>query len=71
MTNSINKLITQFLRRRKKFTGPELSSFVISKNPTVKEDSVTRVLRTMRTEGLVNYQVLNKNESLYKVLQVR
>jgi len=47
------------------FRGNELTDYVFSREPIAFE-SPMRILRNLKTDGLLNYEVVNRAQSLYK-----
>jgi hypothetical protein len=48
------------------FHAEELRDYVIAQMPEVAPDSPGRILRLLRQEGLLNYVVVNRRQSLYQ-----
>ena len=70
VSQCIASAILSFWQHRgygREFTMGELQTFV---NSRVKcsPDSPSRILRALRLEGRVNYSVVNRAKSLYKIL---
>lgn len=51
------------------FHMEDLLKYVLAKEP-VAPDSPGRVLRNMRQRGLLDYEVINRRDSLYKLIGV-
>lgn len=75
VTGAIGKAIIGFLRARlnngmTEFHADELRQWVRAALPTAPA-SADRVLRDLRSAGIVNYQVVNRRASLYRILNVQ
>ena len=65
----ISKLICEFcdakLSTDPNFHMEELLRFVKEREPSVAPDSPGRILRQLRQQGVVNYEAVNRRDSLY------
>lgn len=52
------------------FTGPELHRVIKRQVHDLAPDSPGRIMRLLRAEGLINYKVVSRKDSLYEVLEV-
>ena len=48
------------------FHVEELRQYVLDEYPTIAPDSPGRILRQMRQDGVLNYVVINRRQSLYQ-----
>ena len=48
------------------FHAEELRDYVIARVPETAPDSPGRILRELRLQGLLNYVVINRRQSLYQ-----
>ena len=74
-TPTIAKLVERFIRMREKageleFHADDLRSYVDSKLANKTPASPDRILRDLRADSKINYIVLNRRESLYKIVPV-
>lgn len=72
---SIGAIVTEFCRERLRSSEPEfhmaeLTSYVLARSMRAPA-SPDRILRQLRTEGAVKYEVVNRSQSLYRVTDVR
>jgi hypothetical protein len=70
---NLNQAIVEFWAKRvaaeePRFTSTELRQHVQHYNYGTAPASADRVLRMLRTKGLVNYAVINRGKSLYLAL---
>ena len=69
VSDAISDTILEFercLAPRRTFQVEELRRFVTDRFPTIAPDSPGRILRAMRTKGLLDYRILNRRASLYQ-----
>ena len=71
----ISHLIVEFCREVARRESPrfhleELFSFVRMR-AAISPDSASRILRALRRDGVIDYQLVSRRESLYAVLAVR
>jgi hypothetical protein len=72
---SIGEIVTEFCRARLEsgkveFRISELTSYVLERS-TRAPSSPDRILRQLRLDGVVEYEVLNRSQSLYRVMEVK
>lgn len=68
----IHLAILGFFHRRRPgdvFTAPELHRVIREKHPSLAPDSPGRIMRLLRAEGLINYRVVSRKDSLYEILR--
>ena len=53
------------------FSANDLYRFVDAKAGPVAPDTPARVMRLMRQDGMLDYEVINRAKSLYRILGVR
>jgi hypothetical protein len=66
VTSRIGQAILEFCYPGRQFHADELREFV-SKRCSVAPGSADRVLRDLRKRRLVNYKVISRKQSLYRV----
>lgn len=71
----IGSLILEFCRHRTGFHMEDLRQFVEKKMSDglflcIAPDSPGRILRQLRQQGLLNYKVVSRRRSLYRVVSV-
>ena len=68
VTAKIGDAILRFCRSRlgETFRMEELVRFVRAET-TIAPDSPSRILRQLRSQGLIGYEVLSRKDSLYRV----
>ena len=74
VTGKLSGAIVEFfdgLEVGEEFHGPQLTKFVESKIAASVPDSATRVMRNLRLCGQINYENVNRTQSLYRKLEVR
>jgi hypothetical protein len=49
------------------FIMSELTAHVMNRVPSTAPDSPSRILRLMRAEGKLSYEVVNRSQSLYRL----
>ena len=73
VTSAISRAILAFCRVRLAtdplFHADDLRAFVLRAHPTAPA-SADRILRALRRAGLVSYHVVNRRQSLYRVVLV-
>lgn len=74
VTSAIGRAVLAFCRVRlahgePQFHADDLRSFVLRAHPTAPA-SADRILRALRRAGQVSYQVVNRRQSLYRVVSV-
>ena len=73
VTSAISRAILAFCRVRLAtdplFHADDLRAFVLRAHPTAPA-SADRILRALRRAGQVSYQVVNRRQSLYRVVRV-
>lgn len=68
---SIATLVYNFVTGSAQFTAQELREYVSYRTKSTKApSSPDRVMRDLRKEGKINYQVVNRTKSLYRTLPV-
>lgn len=74
MTARIGAVIVEFFNYRlgtvREFHAQDLRYFVIVRVPMCAPSSPTRIMQDMRLNGLINYQLLSRSKSYYRVLSV-
>ncbi len=68
--SAISMFVATHLALQKPFTADELREYVLSVEPDTAPASPDRILRLLRQQGRLNYQVLNRAASLYEALPV-
>lgn len=53
------------------FTADDLRRYVAIAVPGIAPDSPSRILRELRKQGRVDYEVVSRAQSLYRVVAVR
>lgn len=73
VTSAISRAILAFCRVRLAtdplFHADDLRAFVLRAHPTAPA-SADRILRALRRAGYLSYQVVNRRQSLYRVVSV-
>ena len=59
--------VLAFCRSRETFHMQELVAYVAARVPEIAPDSPSRILRDLKRNGLVNYRVVSRSQSLYQV----
>jgi hypothetical protein len=69
---NIESAIVGFCSRRigKTFRASDLAAWVIFIVPGTAPDSPSRVLRLLRADGVIEYEVVSRAGSLYRVVNV-
>ena len=68
----IGLLVLEFCRKHRTFRMENLRNFISSETSGhVAPASPDRILRQLRREGFLDYRVLSRKESLYRVEEVR
>ena len=70
VTSRIGQAILEFCSPGRQFHADELREFV-AERCSVAPGSADRVLRDLRKRRLINYKVLSRAQSLYRVDQVK
>lgn len=70
ITNRIGDAIIEFCCIRREFHADDLRAFVTERCGAVAPGSADRILRNLRSKGLLDY-VVCRSESLYTVVSVR
>jgi hypothetical protein len=63
--------IIRFCQEHKEFHADELRAAVTRATGSAAPASSDRILRLLRTKGIVSYVVVSRRESLYRVIGVR
>jgi ABC-type amino acid transport substrate-binding protein len=76
VTDNIAHHVVVFCRRRLRtvrgiFRASDLVAYVQSRSMFIAPDSPSRILRQLRLAGRVDYIVVNRAASLYRVVAVR
>jgi hypothetical protein len=68
VSSETEALILEFawLNKGQQFHAEELRQFVLSRRPNTAPDSPNRILRLLRQEGRLDYQVVSRRLSLYR-----
>jgi hypothetical protein len=69
VASKISEHILTFCAVNKQFRMDELVTYVQSQVSNVAPDSPSRILRYMRRDGLINYTVLSRKDSLYGIVE--
>lgn len=70
VSEKIAELVIKFFNNREggdQFTVNELTKYVMDKEP-VAPDSPARIMRLLRRKGVINYEVVSRSRSLYRVV---
>jgi hypothetical protein len=70
VSSKLSALILDFCDTHPVFRAPELHAFVASRIPSTAPASADRVLRELRKQKRVDYEVANRRGSLYHVISV-
>lgn len=62
--------IVRFCETHPTFHADELRRFVVQESGTAAPGSSDRILRQLRQQGVIDYVVTNRRESLYRVISV-
>jgi DNA-binding PadR family transcriptional regulator len=68
--STIQPLILEFCAGRREFHMTELADFVQRRAVFVAPDSASRILRKLRHEGLIQYTVVDRRASRYRIEEV-
>jgi hypothetical protein len=75
VTDNIGDIVWRFCHRRWyfgcSFVMADLVAHVTAMMPLIAPDSPSRILRELRKQGRVDYIVVNRAASLYRVVAVR
>lgn len=63
--------IIEFCQTHKRFHADELRKYVIAQTGISAPGSADRILRDLRSRGIIRYHVVNRRESLYEVDEVK
>ncbi len=71
----LQDVIIQFLKRKLKtikqeFHAGELCIYCLNKVNDIAPDSVSRVMRELRKRGIIDYEVIDRKNSLYLIIGV-
>ena len=69
VTSKIGRAIIDFCRPGREFRADELRNYV-SAHCKVAPASADRILRDLRAQKMLNYEILNRRQSLYRVIPV-
>lgn len=72
VVDNIGIVILRFCAEREgiEFHAAELREHVVARLPSTAPDSPSRVLREMRLKGLVDYVLVSRAQSLYRIVAV-
>ena len=71
VSSRIEWAIIRFCQEHSSFHADELRAAVTRATGIAAPASADRILRLLRTKGIVNYVVVSRRESLYKVISVK
>src|SRR4030095_3103600 len=71
VSSRIARAIVQFCREHKEFHADELRAAVIQATGSTAPGSADRILRDLRKRGIVDYVVVSRRESFYRVVSVK
>lgn len=71
VTSKIKQAILFFASRRAVFRADELRRYVATRCDAVAPASADRVLRDLRQRKQLNYVVVNRKKSLYRILPIK
>ncbi len=69
VSDKIASLILEFCSVNAEFHMVDLCAYVTAREPSTAPDSPSRILRSLRRQGLVDYQVVSRSASLYRMVQ--
>ena len=67
VSDKIEDAVFRFCLRFNEFHLNDLSDHVRRNIPNISADSPSRILRDLKRRGLVNYEVVDRKNSLYRV----
>jgi hypothetical protein len=67
VSSKLAGLILEFCEQHTTFHMNELVAFVVARIPNTAPGSCDRILRQLRAEGRIAYEVTNRRASLYRV----
>lgn len=70
VTSRIKAAIIAFTARKTLFRADQLRAYVALRCGTTAPASADRILRNLRQRGRLNYVVVNRRESLYRIVEV-
>lgn len=70
---SIGTAVVSFCRERigHEFYASELRSYVTARFPGIAPESPGRILRELKLRGVIDYDLVSRAQSLYRVVMVR
>lgn len=73
VTNNIGATVIKFCRRHKgrQFTGDCLRAYVSLRHLYIAPESPGRILRELKKRGVVDYELVSRAKSLYRVVAVK
>jgi hypothetical protein len=70
VSSRIERSIIRFCEANPTFHADDLRKFVVRETGITAPASADRILRNLRQRGVVNYVVVNRRESLYRVISI-
>src|SRR4029434_524457 len=71
VSSRIARAIVQFCQEHKEFHADELRAAVTQATGSTAPGSADRILRDLRKRGIVDYVVVSRRKSLYRVISLR
>jgi hypothetical protein len=68
VTQKISAAVMEFCRPEREFRMTQLAEFV-SARVGLAPDSAGRVLRSLRQSGKIDYEVINRQNSVYRIIR--
>jgi hypothetical protein len=70
VSDKIATYVAEFCFHRNTFHMEELTEYVSARVSPIAPDSPGRILRMLRREKVLNYEIVNRRESLYRITPV-
>jgi hypothetical protein len=70
VSDRIEKLVFSFCAKHVEFHMQDLTDWVRAKIQ-IAPDSAGRILRAMKAKGLVDYEIINRRASLYRIRNIQ
>jgi len=73
VTDNIGATVVEFCQRRlgSGFCAAELRGYVTQRHPLIAPESPGRILRELKKRGVVDYELVSRAQSLYRMVSVR